>query len=456
MIGRMSCAVMAACLATAAIVPTLGPTLAAHAVADDNVVLEWNATAGSAARAGCLSPANDPLHEARMYALAHIAMHDALNAIDRRFTPYAYDAQAPAGTSPAAAVAAAAHDALAAALGDLPSELFPPACGLDGLAVVDAAYNAALAAIPDGDAKTNGIATGQAAAAAIVALRANDHANDAPLVDTSPRGGPPGEYQFTPGTPFAFAPKWGSVTPFALTDSSQFASGPPYPLTSKRYAEDFNEVKRLGGGGAGDPTPSARTADQTQIALFWVESSPLAWNRMARAIVADRGLDLWESARLFGLLNMGMTDGYIGTFQEKYVYNFWRPVTAIHRAAEDGNPDTAPAPDWQPLVGTPPIPDHDSGHSVEGGVAATIMRRVLGTDRISFEVCSLTLPAGQTCDDSAPVLRSFDRLSDAADENGESRILVGFHFRHAVVDGIAHGSKIGNWTVAHNMESVTD
>jgi hypothetical protein len=187
-----------------------------------------------------------------------------------------------------------------------------------------------------------------------------------------------------------------------------------------------------------------------------VESSPLAWNRMARAIARDRGLDLWESARLFGLLNMGLTDGYVGTFQEKYVYNFWRPVTAIHRAAEDGNPSTSPAPNWQPLVGTPPIPDHESGHSVEGAVAATIMRRVFGTDRIDFEVCSLTLPAGQTCDDRTPVLRSFDRLSDAAAENGESRVLVGFHFRHAVVDGLAHGRKIGTWTVSHAMKPVAD
>ena len=149
-----------------------------------------------------------------------------------------------------------------------------------------------------------------------------------------------------------------------------------------------------------------------------------------------------------------MTDGYIGTFQEKYVYNFWRPVTAIHEAATDGNRQTAPDPNWQPLVQTPPIPDHDSGHSVEGGVAATIMRRVFGTDRINVEVCSLTLDTGQTCDDASPVLRRFARISDAATENGESRILVGFHFRHAVVDGITHGNHIGRWTVKHFMKPI--
>ena len=161
-------------------------------------------------------------------------------------------------------------------------------------------------------------------------------------------------------------------------------------------------------------------------------------------------------ARLFGLLNIAMVDGYIGTFEEKYSYNFWRPVTAIHRAAEDGNARTSPDPTWQPLVTTPPIPDHDSGHSVEGGVAAEVMRRVLGTDRVSFTVCSLTLPPGQTCDDPTPVTRSFDRLYDAAAENGESRILVGFHFRHAVIDGLAHGRKIGSWAVRNFMEPVHD
>lgn len=445
---------VAACLAAGALASGTDSTTIAAANTTDNSVIEWNATAGAAARAGCLSPLNDPLHEARLYAIGQIAVHDALNAIDRRYQPYAYDAEAPSGASADAAVAAAARDALVATLADLPSELFPPDCAAAGIAVVDAEYTAALAAIADGPAKAAGVAVGEAAAEAIIALRADDGANDAPLVDTTPRGGPPGAYEFTPGTPFAFAPRWGEVTPFTLRDSTQFATGPPYRLEGHKYANDLNEVKRLGGGGPGDPTPSERTAEQTEIALFWVESSPLAWNRMARSILADRGLDTWEAARLFGLLNMGMTDGYIGTFQEKYDYNFWRPVTAIHRADEDGNPNTAADPAWAPLVTTPPIPDHDSGHAVQGGVAARIMQRVLRTDRVQFDVCSLTLPAGQTCDDPSPVTRSFNRLSDAAAENGESRVLVGFHFRHAVDDGIVHGRKVGTWAASHFMQPV--
>ncbi len=127
------------------------------------------------------------------------------------------------------------------------------------------------------------------------------------------------------------------------------------------------EVKRLGGDG--QTTPSERSSEQTEIALFWVESSPLQWNRIARTASASRGLDAWQQARLFGLLNMALADGYIGSFETKYHYNYWRPVTAIRLADSDGNPDTSADPTWTPLVVTPPIPDYDSAHSVQGGAA---------------------------------------------------------------------------------------
>jgi hypothetical protein len=156
---------------------------------------------------------------------------------------------------------------------------------------------------------------------------------------------------------------------------------------------------------------------------------------------------MWESARLFGLLNMALTDGYIGSFETKYLYNYWRPVTAIQLAATDGNPDTEADPTWTPLVPTPPIPDHDSAHSVEGGAAAQVLRRFFRSDRISFETCSLTLPAGSTCNDADPVLRSYGSFTQAEKENGVSRILVGFHFRNAVDDGIKHGRRIGSRAV---------
>jgi hypothetical protein len=220
-------------------------------------------------------------------------------------------------------------------------------------------------------------------------------------------------------------------------------------VTDRKYTADFEEVKRLGGDGV--TTPSERTDDQTEIALFWVESSPLQWNRIARTVSADAGLDLWENARLFGLLNMALADGYVGSFETKYLYNYWRPVTAIQTAETDGNPDTVADPTWTPLVPTPPIPDHDSAHSVEGGAAAQVLARFFGTDDISFETCSLTLPPGSTCDDASVVTRSFTSFSQAAEENGISRILVGFHFRNAVEQGVKHGRRIGNIAVSKFM-----
>jgi PAP2 superfamily len=314
---------------------------------------------------------------------------------------------------------------------------------------VEADYTTALGSVPDGRAKTRGIELGRAAAAAILALRSADGA-DAPLIDAAyPQGTSPGEYRFTPDRPFAFAPGWAGVTPFVLMDASQFRPEPPYAVTSRKYAADLNEIKALGGDGVA--TPSARTPEQTEVALFWVESSPLQWNRIARAVSTRR--DPWEQARLFALLNMAMADGYVGSFETKYHYNYWRPVTAIREADADGNPRTSADPTWTPLVTTPPIPDYDSAHAVEGGAAAAVLSGLLG-DHVGFATCSLTLTSGSTCADASPVLRRFASFSQAARENGESRILVGFHFRKAVEEGIDHGRKIGDRAVTHLLRPV--
>jgi hypothetical protein len=413
----------------------------AQAQADEDAVTAWNANAGEAALAAGLAPTNNPLHESRLYAVMHLAIHDALNAIDRRSRPYAADLPANPGASPEATVAAAARDVLVPLLTQLP----PPFVGAAGVMSVEADYTDALAAIPDGPAKTQGVELGQAAAEALLALRAAD-GSDTLLFDSAyPQGTDPGEYRFTPGFTFVFAPGWADVTPFVLNDSSQFRPGPPFTVTSKKYTADFNEVKALGGDDI--TTSSARTAEETEIALFWVESSPLQWNRIARSVSGSEGLDMWENARLFGLLNMALADGYIGSFETKSHYNYWRPVTAIQTAEADGNPNTSADPTWTPLVATPPIPDYDSAHSVEGGAAASVLKRFFGTDDISFTTCSLTSPAGSKCTDASPVLRSYTSFSQAMEENGLSRILVGFHFRDAVETGIKHGEKIGERAV---------
>jgi hypothetical protein len=424
---------------TFALLVCLGTLLPQAAAAD--AVTDWNANAGKAALAACIAPADDPLHESRMYAMMHVAIHDALNAIDRRSRPYAFDGQAP-GASLNAAVAAAARHVLVPVINQIP---FPPACLQAGIDSVEGDYAAALAAIPASTAKTQGIQVGQAAALAILALRAQD-GSDTPLVDSAyPQGTNPGEYRFVPGFDFTFAPGWGNVTPFVLQHGSQFRAGPPYRVESQKYVADFNEVKSLGGDG--DTTPSARTAEQTEIGLFWIESSPLAWNRLARSVSASTGLDLSENARLFGLLNLALADGYIGSWETKHHYNYWRPVTAIHTADTDGNPNTAGDPTWTPLQPTYPLPDHDSAHSVQGGAAAEVLKQFFGTDHIRFSACSLTLPAGSRCTDATPVFRSYTSFSQAADENALSRILIGIHFRRAVEEGVQHGRKIANRAV---------
>ncbi len=417
--------------------------------AEADAVTDWNLRAARAAAAACLHISGNGLAEARMYAIVHVAIHDALNAIDRRSRPYVYDVEADPGASRSAAIAAAAHDTLVAVVGQLPES---PQCVANGIATVEADSAAVLAAIPNGAAKTAGVAVGQAAAAAILALRANDGSNQE-LVDFGyPQGTEPGEWRFTPDVPFAFAPGWGSVTPFVLTHSAQFRPDPPYKVRSTKYTADYDEIKVLGGDNIN--TPSARTADQTQIGLFWIESSPLSWNRLARAVSANRGLALWENARLFGLLNLAMADGYIGSWETKYHYNYWRPVTAIREGDFDGNPDTVGDPLWTPLQLTYPIPDYDSGHAVQGGAAAEVLKEVFGTDGISFTACSMSLPAGSTCVDPSPVYRSYSSFTQAANENALSRILIGIHFRNAVEEGIRHGRRIADRAVRNFLRPV--
>jgi PAP2 superfamily len=406
-----------------------------------DAVTVWNANAGVAATAACLAPLNNPLHESRIYAMMHVAIHDAVNAIDRRSRPYAFDVQAEAGASPDAAVAAAARDVLVALIAQLPLELHTQACRDAGVASAETAYAAALAAIPDDQAKAQGIVVGQAAAAAILDLRAEDGAVGPFLNFACPQDTNPGEYQCTPGTPFIVFEGWENVTPFVLNHSSQFRPGPPYAVDKKKYTADFNEVKSLGGDDV--TTPSARTADQTEIALYWWESSPLKWNRIARIVSADQGLDLWENARLFGLLNMALADGYIAMVDSKNHYNYWRPITAIQTADTDGNPATTGDPTWTPLRPTPPNQDYVSGHSIEGGAGAEVLKQFFGTDEISFQDCSETLPAGSTCTDATPIFRSYSSFSHAAAENAYSRILIGFHFRKSIEEGTEYGRKIG-------------
>jgi len=427
-------------------------TLAAPAASADSTadaVSAWNENARKAAIAACISPVGPSPAEARLYAMTHVAIHDALNAIDPRSKAYAYHGRTLRATSPEAAIAAAARGVLVPILGELTT--LKPACVDAAAASVEADYTAALAAIGDSAAKTRGIALGQAAAGAILRVRSKDHMQRLLLPDFDyDEGSDPGEYRFT-GLPFAFASHLGRLAPFVLRDGSQFRPGPPHAVTDPRYTADLNEVKRLGGDGS--TTTSARTPDQTEIALFWYESSPLQWNRIAEDLAVRTGLDAWERARLFGLLNMALIDGYIGSFETKYEYDYWRPVTAVRLAATDGNPDTAGDPSWTPLRETPEIPDYDSGHSVEGGAGAGVLRRFFGTDDMRFSTCSTTLEdAANNCGGTTARYRAYGSFTQAAEENAASRIYIGFHFREATAVGTRHGGRIADRVVDRSLQ----
>jgi hypothetical protein len=422
------------------IIPVCLFVLLGGSVLGANEVTKWSEIAGRASLASGL--AVNPLFESRVNAITQAAVHDALNAIDRRAEPYAYHGPLTPEASAGAAVATAAHFVLVDQFNRLTAYGYQ-----SQQAMLDEAYAASLARIPDGAAKMQGIAVGQSAGSRLLALRANDGWDQQPLLDTTyPQGTSPGEFRFVPGTNFAFLPAWGKLPPFVLFRADQYRPGPPYRIESKKYAEDFNEIKIFGGDEV--TTPSARTPEQTHIALFWLESSPLGWNRIARIVAADRELGLWETARLLALLNLALADGYIANWDTKHFYNRWRPITAIREAATDGNPNTAADPTWTSLAPTPPGPEYDSGHALEGGAAAEVMQRFFGSDHIAFTTCSTTLPAGN-CSDVNPETRSFRSFSHAAEENALSRILVGYHFRNAINQGLRHGTRIGHHTFVH-------
>jgi len=281
---------------------------------------------------------------------------------------------------------------------------------------------------------------GEAVAGQIVALRSTDGSD---VDGTYTFGSGPGEYQRTPptfGNPAV--PAWRFVKPFVLKRGDQFrAEGPP-SLNSDEWAADFNETKRLGGVNSAE-----RTAEQTEIALCGAEPSLLMWNRVARSMTAKRQTGLVENARLFALLNLAMMDATIACWDSKYTYRFWRPVTAIPLADTDGNDATEADPAWTPLRPTPLHPEYPSAHACVSNTAAKVLTSFFGTD-IAFSTATSTCPAG--------VVRSYDSFQALADEVGDSRIYIGFHFRSSIRDGAKLGRHVGHWTFHGFLQPLED
>jgi hypothetical protein len=386
--------------------------LGAPAVARADAVTDWNKAAATAA----ITIANRPGPPAMIrLAMVHGAIYDAVNSIDRGHAPYLVLAPAQPWDSEDAAAATAAYRVL---VNILPAQA----------SSFEALYAASLAGVPDGPAKDGGIAAGEAAAAAMLAARVNDGLFG-PFQFTA--GTTPGAWRPTPPA-FAFDPgaSVGFVKPFLIESPSQFRSDGPNALTSDAYATDFAEVKELG-----SRTSATRTAEQTDIAFFWAEPSAVFWSGVLPSISAARQLTLAENARYFAMLYTAGADGGISCWNDKATWSSWRPITAIRMADSDANPATVADPSWEPLLVTPPFPEHPSGHACMTSAIVHTLQTYFGTDKIAFSRTSST----------SHTTRSFDRFSDALKELIDARVYSGIHFRTADIQGAVIGRKVAHW-----------
>jgi hypothetical protein len=411
-----------------------------------------------------------PGRASRAMAIVHIAVFDAVNAIAGGYQGYTSLPRAERGASMQSAVAQAAHDTLVA--------LFPAQS-----ASFDAELDAELRRIPRGREKTAGIELGRRAAALILAERQGDGSEHAePQVDVDhPTRPEPGHWRQDPVSqiPLALGARWDEVVPFVLESAEQFRAPPPPELTSAEYAEAFDEVRRLGGDGT--TTPTERSEEQGFIGVYWAYDGtpslcapPRLYNQIALTIAKKMSSDAVETARLLALVNVAMADAGLAIWESKYYWDFWRPVTGVREAdpgtgptgAGDGNPDTLGDPLWTPLGApasnvaggvdfTPPFPAYPSGHAGFGGALFQILRRFYGTDRIPFAFVSdewngVTVGADGQVRPLRP--RFFRTLSQAEEENGQSRIYLGIHWAFDKSEGIAQGREVADYVFEHAFQ----
>jgi hypothetical protein len=434
--------VIAAVALSAAAVALSAAGSAAPAVAQADVVSDWNAIAQ--AETVLLRPTAHG--QSRGIAMVEGAVYDAVNAIDRGHQPYLLDLDEVGAQPWGSQDAAAATAAYPVLLAIIPT---PRHAGLD------AAYAATLATIPDGATKQEGVDAGEAAAEAMLEARENDGflATFTPSIGTDPGDWRPIGW---PDAPVFDPDGWVSnLKPFLIKSPSQFRSEGPNALTSAAYSKDFAEVKELGAQNS-----STRTADQTAAAVFW-QFAPIAlWNPLARELAARYDLDAADQARLYAMVNLAAADAAIACWNDKYYWNFWRPRAAIREADTDGNPATIADPNWEslfapstqttPPLGTPPFPDHPSGHGCLSGAVLNTFADFFGTDKVSFRVVS-----GRSLNAVPIPPRQFDRFSHALKEIIDARVWGGIHFRTADVQGTVIGKKVAHWLRKHYFEPVS-
>ncbi len=407
----------------------------AAAPARADVVDDWNVAAsdiitGAAPGGAGLVPATT----ASRLAIVNLALYDAAVAIDGRYTPYHARPAVPRGASLEAAVAVAGHDALVG--------LFP-AFSAD----LDARLATSLGAILDGQAKTDGMAVGAAVAADLLALRANDGWGiDDPSYYVQP---PAAAGVWLPLSGRGFYPWISHVTPFTLLAGDQFLSDPPPELTSRHYARDYNEVKRLGSAASTERTP-----EQTNLALFFADNALRMWNRTVRAIAAGEGMSSADKARLYAEINTAGADALVGCWAGKYHYQLWRPEAAITSTFDDGNKRTAADdPTWKPLRPTPNYADYPSGHACFTGAVMDVLRHWFGRDRYTFTVQSIQPTESPATGLIQPTL-VFHRFSEVADAVQDARMLLGIHFRFAMVAGDKLARQTSHWMLRHAFQPV--
>lgn len=400
-----------------AIALATGIPSAAHA----DAVTDWNAIM----QATVSAPPTNPLYQVRWSAIVQLAVFEAVNAIEGDFDPYLGIIEAPPWASPDAAAIAAAHRTLLT--------LRP-----ESAVALNAARAASLATIPDGRAKDAGVRVGEDAAAAMLLLRAGD-GWDA-VVPYTP-GSDPGDWQPTPPAfAPAFLPHWGLVTPFGLENGAQFRLRPPPALRTRKYANDYREVMLVG-----RIDSPFRPQDRTDVAQFYAATTPVqAWNSAARQASAAESKSLSENARIFALLAMAMADASIATFETKYHYSFWRPVTAIRAGHLDGNPLTDRDPDWLPLVATPAFPSYPSAHATVSGAARAVLERTFGAHG---HVITLTNPGLPT------IVLNYSAWDEITDDIDDARVYGGIHFRFDQEAGARQGRQVGRYILRNYLRS---
>lgn len=385
-------------------------TLASAPAAVADIVLDWNEVALARASAARQLPPD----AARTMAIVHVAMFDAINAVERRYRPYSYDGPPATVAAPDAAAVAAAHATL--------SRLFPTEAQ-----ALDVAYATSLAGIAESPAKAAGVELGREVASRCLQLRAQDGS------------GMPGPYRprVQPGlyvaTAYPVSSEWARVRPFVMTEPAQLRPPAPPGLASDDWSRDLEEIRAIGARAS-----TTRTREQTDVARFWAVTGPASWNPLVRSLAQSRTASLLDNARLFAQVNMAATDAFIAVFDAKYAYEFWRPVTAVRHGGSD--------PAWLPLIDTPMHPEYPCAHCISSAAVGAVLEGHFG--RSTVPAISMTSP-------TAPgVTRTWSRIADYVREVNEARIWGGVHYRNSTEVGERMGRRIGTMAIERQLTAL--